>query len=474
MTSQLWDYDAAPRRGYDDTATGATPWFEAEVAASVPQDASALETVIDRVRERIRQAQLLTSAQMEDPGTEDIETVRRVAVEAVETYNQTASSQGLPLLEGEPETLAGRVVDDILGWGPLAAYMSDDQVEEIIVNGPDAIFVIYAGGRKIRASEGFRGAEALRNFLNRKIEAGSGYPITPKNPHQDARLPDGSRLFVAMPPIVGNIEACVATIRRFRPVARNLDELLDLGTITPAIANFLRAAIQAKLNIAVSGGTGSGKTTFLQSLSSAMPDLDRVVTVEDTPELNLHHVQDWIQLITRKEAEGVGAITMRHLVRDTLRMRPERIILGEARGPEMVDILVAMNTGHDGVLFTVHANDVRDTFERIETMYLMGQDLPLVAIRRQIVNALDLIVHLKRERDSLSHEPARRGRRVVSGIGEVRRLEMDQPVIETIFEFDADRGQPVYAGIFPACRERLEQMSPGFDFRRDVLALDRR
>ena len=266
-----------------------------------------------------------------------------------------------------------------------------------------------------------------------------------------------------MPPIVANIEAAVATIRRFRPVARDLEALVKLNTISPSMANFLRAAIQAKLNIAIAGGTGSGKTTFLQALSSAMPDMDRVVTVEDTPELSLAHVHDWVQLSTRKQAEGVQAITMRDLVRDTLRMRPERIILGEARGGEMVDILVAANTGHDGVLFTVHSNDVRDTFERVETMYLMGQSLPLVAVRRQIVNALDLILHLARHRN----------RRFVTGIGEVRRLEMEQPVIEMIFEHNSGTGRAVYADYAPACRQRLETGSPDFDFRRDVIEVER-
>ncbi len=456
--SQLWGAGYGPsgkgqRRYDDDTKT----FFQAQQAATISssKDTPAWDAVVDQVRERIRQANLLTAAQMEDPGAEEIGTVRRLALEAIETHNQTASV----LLEGEPEALAGRIVDDILGWGPLAQYMADDQVEEIIVNGPDAIFVIYAGGRgKVRVPETFRSGEVLRNFLNRKIEAGSGYPVTPKNPHQDARLPDGSRLFVAMPPIVANIEAPVATIRRFRPVARDLQALVQLDTISPAMANFLRAAVQAKLNIAIAGGTGSGKTTFLQSLSSAMPDMDRVVTVEDTPELSLTHVHDWVQLITRKEAEGVQAITMRDLVRNTLRMRPERIILGEARGGEMVDILVAANTGHDGVLFTVHANDVRDTFERIETMYLMGQSLPLMAVRRQITGALDLIVHLTRHRD----------RRYVTGVGEVRRLEMDQPVIEMIFELDPSAGRAVYADYVPACRDRLEEAGD-FDFRRDVI-----
>jgi pilus assembly protein CpaF len=465
--TDLWSsYEHTPQRGYTDTASGATPWYEADRALAISRNgASVFDAVADQVRDRIRRANLLTAAQMDGPTQEEMETVGRLALEVIEGYNQTAASQGLPRLVGEPASLARRVVDDILGWGPLAPFMSDDRVEEIIVNGPDAIFVIYAGGRKERAQEAFRDADALRNFLNRKIEAGSGYPITPKNPHQDARLSDGSRLFVALPPIVANIEAPVATIRRFRPVARDLEALIQLGTITVSIANFLKAAVQTKLNVAIAGGTSTGKTTFLQSLTSAMPEMDRVVTVEDTPELNLAHAQDWVQLITRKASEGVTPITMRDLVKDTLRMRPDRIILGEARGGEMVDILVAMNTGHDGVMFTVHANDVHDTFERIETMYLMGQDLSLTVVRRQIVNAVDLIVHLIRD--------ARTDRRFVSGIGEVRRLEMAQPVIETIFEYDPAAGCAVYADIIPACRERLEGAAPGFDFRRDVIECDR-
>ena len=454
----FWNSTPTPRQGSDNH--GFSRVLATQQAAEM--ESSPFDHVVDQVRERIRGANLLNAAQFDDPSPEDLEMVRRLALEVIKAYNDTAAGQSLPRLDGEPDALAGRVVDEILGWGPLAAYMNDDQVEEVIINGPDDIRVIYAGGRKEQAGDRFRSAEALRNFLNRKIESGRGQTLNAKNPHQDARLPDGSRLFVAMPPIVANIEAPVATIRRFRPVARDMDSLIRLGTVTPQLAVFLQAAINAKLNIAIAGGTGTGKTTFINALCAEMPPQDRLVTVEDTPELQ-PPLEDWVALVTRKESEGVAPITMRDLVRDCLRMRPDRIILGEARGGEMLEILIAMNTGHDGVMFTVHANSVRDTFARIENMYLMGQSLPMLVVRRQIVSALDLIVHLTR----------RKGQRFISGIGEVYRIEGDLPVIEEIFAHDGTQGAPIFTGTYPSAglMARLGEGTPGFDFRRDVVGM---
>ncbi len=451
MTYSQTPYTEQPFRSYGDHAPGWGP------ATKVAAPDAAFQAVVDEVRQRIQRSGLLTASELESAGPEAEAKVRALAIELIGQYNATAPGRGQPLLTDEPELTAARVVDEILGWGPLAEYMRDSQVEEILFNDHQTGFVIYAGGRKERLPRGFPTPEAARSFFNRKIEAGHGYPVNDKNPHQDAQLPDGSRLFVAVPPVAGT--SIAVTIRRFRPVARTLAALLELNAITPGLQAFLAAAMQGYLTTVIAGGTGTGKTTFLQALSSAFPPEDRVVTIEDTPELQLEHLLDWAPLRVRREAEGITEIGMGALVRDALRMRPTRIILGEARGAEMVDILTACNTGHDGTLFTLHANSVREAVERMITMYRMGKDLAPDEVRKEIVMAVRLIVHLKRTRD---------GRRYVAGVGEIRRLEGANVVVEEIFVSPGE-GQPAhFTGNYPACRNHLEERVAGFNFARDV------
>jgi len=445
-------YANQPQRGYGQAGAW-TP-----VASDVEEGTTALEVVVLATQQRINDSRLLTPSQLDDPDAQAEEAVRGVAREIVEQHNQTAPGRGLPLFMGDLDPVISQVVDEILGWGPLAPYMRDDQVEEIILNDYDRGFVIYAGGRKESITRGFRTAEAAVSFFNRKIEAGHGYPVNPARPHQDAQLSDGSRLFVAVPPLTDG--SLVAVIRRFRPVARTLESLLELGTITPGLKAFLDAAMKSYLTTVIAGGTGTGKTTFLQALTSVFPAEDRVVTVEDTRELQLEHLADWAPLRVRHAAESVTEISMGALVRDALRMRPTRIILGEARGGEMVDILTACNTGHDGTLFTIHANSVRETVERMVTMYRMGKNLAPEEVRKEILMAVRLVLHLKRTREGL---------RYVVGVGELQRIEGTNVVIEEIFKSSGHGQVAEFTGTYPKCRTVLEEHVPGFDFVRDVV-----
>ena len=442
-----------PYADYESYAADDQPWAAALTTGETQTEV--FRDVVEAVRRRIQQHRLLDADEMEHPTTEVEEKVQQVAHQLIEQHNSTAANEGVPLLEGEPETLARRIVDEVLGWGPLSPYMKDDDVEEVILNDYDRGFVIYAGGRKAQIA-GFPAPEFARAFFNRKIEAGHGYPVNSKNPYQDARLPDGSRLFVQIPPLAGT--DLQVTIRRFRPVAMDLDELIELGTITPALRNFFRAVAQAHRTLVVAGGTGTGKTTFLQALSRDFPASDRVVTIEDTPELQLEHLPDWSMSYVRHAAEGIEAIGMDQLIRNALRQRPTRIVLGEARGGEMVDILTACNTGHDGTLFTVHANSVRETVDRMVTMYRMGRDLAPEEVRKEIVSAVHFIVHLKREQSGL---------RYVAGVGEIRRLEGANVVVEPIFASPGP-GQVAQFELYPHSAELLETKVPGFDFERDV------
>ncbi len=443
-------YAGQPRRGYGQ---GSGAW--APVVAAT-EGTTALEALVEATKRRLNDSRLLTPSQLANPDAEAIILVTQQARELAEQHNQSAPGRGLPLITDVDE-LVTQIVDAVIGWGPLADYMRDDLVEEIICNGHDSGFVIYAGGRKAPLARGWASAEEAIAFINRKIEAGHGYPVNPANPHQDAQLADMSRLFVVVPPLTQR--SIGITIRRFRPVARDLDALVSLGTIDPALRNFLEAAVRAYQTLCIAGGTGTGKTTFLQALTTAFDPQDRVVTIEDTRELQLEHIDDWMDLRVRHAAEGVTEIGMGALVRDALRMRPTRIILGEARGGEMVDILTACNTGHDGSLFTLHANSPREAVERMVTLYRMGQNLAPEEVRKELLMAVQLVVHLKRARD---------GRRYVAGVGELQRIEGANLVIEELFTSGAGEEAAQFTGMYPRCRALLEERVPGFDFARDV------
>jgi pilus assembly protein CpaF len=323
--------------------------------------------------------------------------------------------------------LVAEIADDILGHGPLERLLADDSVTEIMVNGPSDVWV-ERQGRLYQTTVHFNDESHLRRIIN-KMVAQVGRRIDDSSPMVDARLPDGSRVNAVIPPL--SLSGPLVTIRKFSNKRLDLQELVRLGTLTSETVDFLQRCVHAQLNILVSGGTGTGKTTLLNALSAAISDSERIVTIEDAAEIQLkqNHV---LRLEARpKNIEGQGEITIRELVRNSLRMRPDRIIVGEVRGAESLDMLQAMNTGHDGSLTTVHSNSPRDSLARVETMVLMaGYDLPLRAIRSNIASALDLIIHLERLED---------GSRRVTAITEIQRMESDVITLQDIFEFKVEQ-----------------------------------
>ena len=321
------------------------------------------------------------------------------------------------------ERLVAEISDDILGHGPIERLLADDSVTEIMVNGPFDVWV-ERQGRLYQTTVRFNDESHLRRIIN-KMVAQVGRRIDESSPMVDARLPDGSRVNAVIPPL--SLSGPLITIRKFANKRLDLQEMVRLGTVHEETVDFLQRCIGAQLNILICGGTGTGKTTLLNALSQAISDSERIVTIEDAAELQLKQAHV-LRLEGRpKNIEGQGEISIRDLVRNALRMRPDRIIVGEVRGPEALDMLQAMNTGHDGSLTTVHANAPRDALARIETMVLMaGYDLPLRAIRQQVASALDLIVHLERLED---------GSRRVTAITEVQRMESDVITLQEIFSF---------------------------------------
>jgi pilus assembly protein CpaF len=318
--------------------------------------------------------------------------------------------EGAEVLEaGEREELVERVLSATLGLGPLESLLADATVDEIMVNGPGAVLVERAG--RIEATEvAFDSVESLMHAIERVL-APLGRRIDEASPLVDARLPDGSRVNCVIPPL--SLDGPILTIRRFRRTGFSADELVSLGTLTGELRTFLDRCVRARLNLVVSGGTGTGKTTLLNVLSSLIDERERIITIEDAAELRLH--QDHVLRLESRppNLEGEGEVTIRTLVRNALRMRPDRIIVGEVRGPEALDMLQALNSGHHGSMTTVHANSAADALRRIETLALMADvALPHMAIEEQIASALDVVIHLARTREG--------GRRVVA-VGEVVR-----------------------------------------------------
>jgi pilus assembly protein CpaF len=328
------------------------------------------------------------------------------------------------IARSDRERLVRELTDDILGHGPLERLLADDTITEIMVNGPYEVW-IERQGKIFRTDVRFSDDSHLRRIMV-KMVAQAGRRVDESTPMVDARLADGSRVNAVLPPL--SLSGPLLTIRKFAKRRLGAPELSRLGTLTPETVDFLDRCVRARLNVLISGGTGTGKTTLLNVLSGSIPEEDRVVTIEETAELQLHqrHV---LRLESRtKNAEGEGEITIRQLVRNSLRMRPDRIIVGEVRGAEALDMLQAMNTGHDGSLCTLHANTPRDALARLETMVLMaGYDLPMRAIRQQACSALDLIVHIARLRD---------GSRRVTAICEVMRMESDVITLQDVFTFN--------------------------------------
>ena len=323
--------------------------------------------------------------------------------------------------------ITDEVFSSIRGFGLLDSIIHDDTITEVMINGPREIF-IEKSGKLMQLQDEFESEEKLQDIIQR-IVALAGREVNQANPIVDTRLPDGSRVNVVLPPI--SLKGPIVTIRKFSKEPMTVEKLIEYKSITPQIADILKLLVKAKYNIFICGGTGSGKTTFLNAISNFIPHDDRVITIEDSAELQIVNVDNLVSLETRNaNTAGVGQITIRDLIKSALRMRPDRIIVGEVRGAEALDMLQAMNTGHDGSLSTGHANSTRDMLSRLETMVLTGADgLPLDAVRQQIASAVDIIVHLSRLRD--------RSRKTME-ITEVVGYENGEIILNPLYVFEED------------------------------------
>jgi pilus assembly protein CpaF len=370
-----------------------------------------------------------------------------------EIFGRVIDEEGLALTRAERVRMLEQITDEIIGLGPLEPLLRDDSISEIMVNGPRQVYIERAGKLEL-TNVVFQNDDHVMRIIDRII-APIGRRIDESSPMVDARLTDGSRVNAIIPPL--SLVGPVITIRKFAANPFTVDDLIRFGTATPEMFEFLRACVEARLNVFVSGGTGSGKTTTLNVLSSFIPNDERIVTIEDAAELQLRQ-EHVVTLEARPpNIEGKGAVPIRELVRNALRMRPDRIVVGECRSGEALDMLQAMNTGHDGSLSTGHANTPRDMLSRLETMVLMaGVDLPVRAIREQISAAVDLIVHQARLKD---------GTRKIVNITEVQGMEGDTIVMQDVFVFEQSgvvdgkiQGRLKPTGIRPKFVENFETM----------------
>ncbi|MBI3037605.1 CpaF family protein [bacterium] len=369
------------------------------------------------------------------------------------TAQEEGQKLNIVLSSRDLETLSQHLLDDMIGFGPIQKLLDQEEISEVMVNGPFQIY-IERKGKLILTDVKFKDNDHVMRIIER-IVAPIGRRIDESVPYVDARLPDGSRVNAIIPPLALN--GPTITIRKFKKEALGIEDMVRFGTLTAEMAEFLKACIKVRLNVVVSGGTGSGKTTTLNILSSFIPEDERIITCEDAAELQLRqpHV---VRLETRPaNIEGKGAVPMRELIKNTLRMRPERVIVGECRGGEALDMLQAMNTGHDGSLTTGHANTPRDMLARLETMVLMaGMDLPVRAIREQIASAVHMIVQQSRLKD---------GSRKITYLTEIQGMEGDKIVMQDIFKFEQsgidDKGKIIGrlkpTGIRPKFASKFEE-----------------
>ena len=370
----------------------------------------------------------------------------------LQVLQQAYQSTKLQLPNTLRDQIFHEILDELLGFGPLQPLLDDPDISEVMVNGANKVY-IERKGKLVKTNVSFDSEEQVLRLIDRIILP-LGRRIDRDSPTVDARLPDGSRVNAVIAPVA--IDGPTITIRKFMKNKLSVEQLIEFGSITRNMADFVRACVVSRLNILISGGTGSGKTTLLNVLSGFIPEDERIVTIEDAAELKLQ--QDHIVRLETKPAnsEGLNAVTIRELVRNSLRMRPDRIVVGEVRGGEALDMLQAMNTGHDGSLTTLHANAPRDAISRLETMCLMsGMDLPVRVIREQIASAIDLIIQQSRLRD---------GTRKVTSITEVAGMEGDTVVMTEIFRYEQTKvekdgriiGELKPTGIRPLFSPRLE------------------
>lgn len=406
----------------------------------------AVETLFERIGVRINDSTL---------------TEQQLSRFVREELTRIVDEEQLSLTSEERKRLIQDIEDDALGLGPLQRLLADSDVTEIMVNGHSRIYV-ERHGKLTLSGYRFNSEEHLRRVIER-IVGRVGRRIDENSPLVDARLLDGSRVNAIIPPLA--VHGSSLTIRKFSETPYEVADLVRFGTMTNPIAELLYACVNARLNILVSGGTGTGKTTLLNVLSSFIPSDERIVTIEDAVELKLQ--QDHVVSLESRppNIEGKGEITIRDLVRNSLRMRPDRIVIGECRGGESLDMLQAMNTGHDGSISTLHANAPRDAISRLETLVLMaGMDLPVRAIREQIASAVDLIVQLTRMRD---------GSRRITAVTEVLGIENDTVVLQDAFVFDFSagidvhgrfRGTQISTGIRPRFTDKFDELGIKFNF----------
>jgi pilus assembly protein CpaF len=401
--------------------------------------------VRDRIQERLVE---VLGARLYDDAMTDGDLRRMVD----RRLRELLAEEEIPLSIQEKAHIIQQIGDSILGLGPLEPFIRDPDITEIMVNGHRSVYV-ERGGKIHKTGAVFRTEDDLRRAID-KIVGRVGRRVDDASPYVDARLADGSRVNAIIPPLA--VKGSALTIRKFSADPFTAKDLVDFGTMTPELVAFLDACVRGRLNILVSGGTGAGKTTLLNSLSASLPEDERIITIEDSAELRLQqpHV---VSLESRpRNIEGEGEITIRDLVRNALRMRPDRIVVGEVRGGETLDMLQAMNTGHDGSISTIHANSPRDVLSRLETLALMaGMDLTIRAVREQVAAALDLIVHLARLQD---------GVRRVTSVTEVVGMEGDVVTLQDLFVFEVEggfddrgriRGRLTSTGLRPHFLERL-------------------
>ncbi len=380
----------------------------------------ARDNLLAEIRRRLQEEVIESFESLIDAADQPAEVRNRI----VRVVDRIIVEQAFSVTRDERLALVEEVVQEITGYGPIEPYLNDDTVTEVMVNGPKSIYIERAG-KLIHVDATFLNNEHVKRIIDRII-APLGRHIDDTSPRVDARLPDGSRVNAVIEPL--SLIGPIITVRKFSKKPYTVNDLIDKGTASPEMFDFLRACVEARLNIFVSGGTGSGKTTLLNVISSFIPEEDRIVTIEDAAELQLR--QEHVVTLEARPAniEGAGEITIRDLLRNAMHMRPDRVIVGECRSGEALDMIQAMTSGHDGSLSTGHANTTRDMLRRIETMILMtGYELPMRAIREQIASAVDLIVHTARLRD---------GSRKIVNITEVYGIEDDEILTQDIFVFE--------------------------------------